>query len=120
VVLWRAGLRIQEALDLTELDLDARRGSVLVRRGNGGQRREVGLRDVTVPFREFVTIAGTAGALAGDVPSLARWAHRLFGGRILSAASLREMSRFHDGAFWQGYVLGLARDSVDGRADDRP
>src|SRR5881398_3604012 len=33
VVLWRAGLRIQEALDLTELDLDPRRGSVLVRRG---------------------------------------------------------------------------------------
>jgi integrase len=30
VVLWRAGLRIQEALDLTELDLDPRRGSVLV------------------------------------------------------------------------------------------
>jgi hypothetical protein len=65
--------------------------------------------------REFVTIAGTAGALAGDVPSLARWAHRLFGGRILSAASLREMSRFHEGAFWQGYDHGLARDSGDGR-----
>jgi site-specific recombinase XerD len=45
VVLWRAGLRIQEALDLTELDLDARRGSVLVRRGKGGRRREVGMDD---------------------------------------------------------------------------
>lgn len=43
VVLWRAGLRIQEALDLTELDLDPRRGSVLVRRGKGGRRREVGM-----------------------------------------------------------------------------
>jgi integrase len=31
VVLWRGGLRIQEALALTERDLDPRRGSVLVR-----------------------------------------------------------------------------------------
>src|SRR3954447_15525975 len=45
VVLWRAGLRIQEALDLTELDLDPRRGSVLVRCGKGGRRREVGMDD---------------------------------------------------------------------------
>jgi len=44
-VLWRSGLRIQEALDLTELDLDRRRGSVLVRRGKGGRRREVGVDD---------------------------------------------------------------------------
>src|SRR4051794_34682587 len=45
VVLRRAGLRIQEALDLDELDLDRRRGSVLVRRGKGGRRREVGMDD---------------------------------------------------------------------------
>src|SRR3954447_4067847 len=44
-VLWRAGLRIQEPLDLSELDLDRRRGSVLVRRGKGGRRREVGMDD---------------------------------------------------------------------------
>jgi site-specific recombinase XerD len=43
VVLWRAGLRIHEALALTEHDLDHRRGSVLVRRGKGGRRREVGM-----------------------------------------------------------------------------
>ena len=43
VVLWRAGLRIQEALALAEADLDHRRGSLLVRRGKGGRRREVGM-----------------------------------------------------------------------------
>jgi site-specific recombinase XerC len=43
VVLWRAGLRIQEALALAEADLDPRRGSMLVRRGKGGRRREVGM-----------------------------------------------------------------------------
>ena len=43
VILWRAGLCIQEALSLTELDLDPRRGSVLVRCGKGGRRREIGM-----------------------------------------------------------------------------
>jgi site-specific recombinase XerD len=43
VVLWRAGLRIQEALALAEHELDHRRGSILVRSGKGGHRREVGM-----------------------------------------------------------------------------
>jgi site-specific recombinase XerD len=43
VVLWRAGLRVHEALALAEHDLDPRRGSVLVRNGKGGRRREVGM-----------------------------------------------------------------------------
>jgi site-specific recombinase XerD len=45
VVLWRAGLRIQEALDLYERDLDPRRGALLIRQGKGGRRREVGMDD---------------------------------------------------------------------------
>jgi integrase len=36
-------LRIQEALALAEHDLDPRRGSLLVRSGKGGRRREVGM-----------------------------------------------------------------------------
>ena len=43
VVLWRAGLRIGEALALAETDLDARRRAVLVRHGKGDKRREVGM-----------------------------------------------------------------------------
>jgi integrase len=43
VIMWRAGLRIREALALAEGDLDHRRGSLLVRRGKGGRRREVGM-----------------------------------------------------------------------------
>jgi site-specific recombinase XerD len=43
VVLWRAGLRISEALALAESDLDRSRGAVLVRCGKGGKRREVGM-----------------------------------------------------------------------------
>jgi site-specific recombinase XerD len=43
VVLWRAGLRISEALALNESDLDRSRGAILVRHGKGGKRREVGM-----------------------------------------------------------------------------
>jgi integrase len=43
VVLWRGGLRVAEALALGEHDLDRRRGSLLVRNGNGGRRREIGM-----------------------------------------------------------------------------
>jgi site-specific recombinase XerD len=43
VLLWRAGLRISEALALRESDLDRARGAVLVRSGKGCKRREVGM-----------------------------------------------------------------------------
>ena len=43
MILWRAGLRNQEALSLGEADLDQRRGSLLVRHGKGVLRREVGM-----------------------------------------------------------------------------
>jgi integrase/recombinase XerD len=42
-VLWRAGLRISEALALAESDLDRTCGAVLVRQGKSGKRREVGM-----------------------------------------------------------------------------
>jgi site-specific recombinase XerD len=43
VVMWRAGLRISEALALAESDLDPTRGAILVRHGKGDKRREVGM-----------------------------------------------------------------------------
>jgi site-specific recombinase XerD len=42
-VLWRAGLRISEALALNETDIDERRGSLLIRHGKGDKRREAGM-----------------------------------------------------------------------------
>ena len=68
-----------------------------------------------IPSRQHAALASTAGALAGDTTSLARWGHELFGGRILRPASLREMTRFHPGALWEAYGLGLARNSFEGR-----
>jgi site-specific recombinase XerD len=43
VVMWRAGLRIAEALALRETDLELPQGSLLVRSGKGGRRRTVGM-----------------------------------------------------------------------------
>ncbi len=43
VVLWRGGLRISEVLSLAERDLDPGRGSLVVRHGKGGRRREIGM-----------------------------------------------------------------------------
>ncbi len=43
VLLWRAGLRIGEALELHESDLDRSLGAILLRRGKGGRRREVAI-----------------------------------------------------------------------------
>lgn len=42
-VLWRSGLRISEALALSESDLEPERGALLVRHGKGGKRREIGM-----------------------------------------------------------------------------
>ena len=43
VVLWRASLRLSEALALAESDLDPPGGEILVRHGKAGKRREVGM-----------------------------------------------------------------------------
>ena len=43
VVLRRAGLRIQQALTLTQTDLNERRGSMPIRHSKGDRRREVGI-----------------------------------------------------------------------------
>jgi integrase len=78
VVLWRAGLRIQEALALVEGDLDHRRGALLVRRGKGGRRREVGMDtwgwDELQPWLELrvglpsalCSVSSTAGRVAAS------------------------------------------------------
>ncbi|MGH2860869.1 MAG: tyrosine-type recombinase/integrase [Solirubrobacteraceae bacterium] len=44
-VLWRAELRISDALALAETDVDVRRESLLVRHGKGDKRREAGMDD---------------------------------------------------------------------------
>ena len=81
VILWRAGLRINEALTLAETDLEPRLGSILVRHGQGGKRHEVGMDEwgwehlepwrqhrTTLPFGPFPCVVDgpTRSALVAD------------------------------------------------------
>ena len=76
VVLWRAGLRISEALDLAETDLDRARGALVIRRGKGGRRREVGMDrwgwEALTRWQEIrATLAGRGAVLRDSRPY--RW-----------------------------------------------
>lgn len=59
VVLWRAGLRIAEALALPETDLEPTQGAILVSSGKGGRRRVVGMGEWG--WSSFVRGARSAG-----------------------------------------------------------
>jgi integrase len=62
VVAWRAGLRISEALALNETDLDHDRGALLIRRGKGDKRREVGMdRWAWSQLEPWLEVRTTAG-----------------------------------------------------------
>ena len=47
-----------------------------------------------VPFMAAVSVADAAGAIASTARDLSVWAAALYGGQILSAASLEQMTRF--------------------------
>jgi integrase len=83
VVLWRAGLRISEALALQESDLDETRPAVLVRRRKGGKRREVGMDrwawnqlEPWLRVRAGLPVGALFCVLRGPTPRLGLLAHR--------------------------------------------
>ena len=73
VVLWRAGLRISEALALSETDLDPGRGSLVVRHGKGdktagGRDGPVGVDASPAVARAQAGAAGRSAVLRGARP----------------------------------------------------
>ncbi|MGI8712022.1 MAG: tyrosine-type recombinase/integrase [Solirubrobacteraceae bacterium] len=122
VMLWRAGLRIGEALDLAETDLDASRGAVLVRHGKSGRRREVGMdrrawsqlepwiairRQLPVGALLCVTRGATAGRHRESSAARATRAHRSQSERAATvrAASAPSRPRRGDGALGRALVV---------------
>jgi site-specific recombinase XerD len=119
VILWRAGRRIQEALALAEADLDPCRGSLLVRRGKGGRRREVGMDawawEQLQPWLA-VRVALPVGPLFCILTGLTRgrrWstaAARADLRRIAAAAGVRR--RFAPHQLRHAHAVELAREGV--------
>ena len=121
VVLWRAGLRIGEALALAEADLDPRRGALLVRRGKGGRRREVGMDDWAweqlQPWISARRAPGRAAVLRRHRPTRGRpWA------AAAARAELRHVARGPASAALRPAPAAprpCRRDGPRGRAADR-
>jgi site-specific recombinase XerD len=119
VVLWRAGLRVQEALALTEHDIDRRRGSLLVRRGKGGRRREVGMDEwAWEQLRPWLTARAElpAGPLFCiiDGPTRGRpWSAAAVRREFRAiAAKARVRRRFAPHQLRHAHALELAREGV--------
>jgi site-specific recombinase XerD len=119
VILWRAGLRIQEALALAEGDLDQRRGALLVRRGKGGRRREVGMDawgwQEPQPWLELAASAASrAGALRHQRPdtrsAVSSAAARADLRRTAAEAGVRR--RFAPHQLRHAHAVELAREGV--------
>ena len=66
-----------------------------------------------LPCRSFATIAWAAGGMAADAASLVRWGWLLYGGSVLLAESLAEMTTI---AGLERYGLGTQRFPVSGGA----
>ena len=119
ILLWRAGLRISEALALSESDLDFDAGSVLVRCGKGGKRRIVGM-DLWawaqlapwLNLRRDLPIGGFLCVLTG--PTAGRpWsasAARLTLRRLASQAGVRR--RFAPHQLRHAHAVEMAREGV--------
>ena len=75
--------------------------------------RWIGLDDGTLfrPHTSAATVAWAAGAMVSSARDLATWARALYGGRVLSAESLAEMTTFDE----NDYGLGAKTYQMGGR-----
>lgn len=119
VVLWRAGIRCSEALDLAEPDLNEREHSILIRRGKGDKRRLIGMDDLgwrelapwleeraSLPVGPLFCI--TQGPTTGR-----RWGDSGVRGQVSKlalAAGIRR--RVHPHALRHAHACELAREGV--------
>jgi len=119
VVLWRSGVRISEALMLTESDLDPRRGALLIRCGKGGKRREVGMDDWGwehlrnwLAYRVELPVGPLFCVIEGNTRGRA-WANTAVRAelrRLVAAAGVRR--RFAPHQLRHAHAVEMAREGV--------
>jgi site-specific recombinase XerD len=119
VLLWRAGCASNEALTVTEHDLDARLGAIPVRHGKGGRRREVGIGPVGLgphpalargPDRAAGRAAAMRARRADPRPTWASDAARAQLRRVASKAGVRR--RFAPHQLRHAHAVELAHEGV--------
>ena len=67
-----------------------------------------------LPSRALASIAGSEGGMAADAPSIARWGALLYGGHVIDAALVEQMTAgVQDDEDWYG--LGTVRGEYDGQ-----
>lgn len=118
-MLWRAGLRISEALALRQSDRDDTRGAILMRHGKDDKRREVGMDqwgwDRLRPWLTY-RLELPVGALSCVIDGTTR-------GRHLAPAAVREQlrrtataagvrRRFAPHQLRQAHAVEIAREGV--------
>ncbi len=67
-----------------------------------------------LPSRALASLAGSEGGMAADAPSIARWGALLYGGHVIDAALVEQMTAgVQDDEDWYG--LGTVRGEYDGQ-----
>jgi site-specific recombinase XerD len=119
VLLWRSGLRISEALDLRETDLNERENSIFVRSGKGGRPRLVGMdswgwHEMRPWLEERKSLpVGTVFPVVLGKSAGRRWNPVGARGTIKTAADNSGVRRrIHPHAFRHAFACELAREGV--------
>jgi D-alanyl-D-alanine carboxypeptidase len=74
-----------------------------------------------LPSRALASSAGAAGGIAADALTLARWGHLLYGGAVIDASLVQQMTAADDDEDWYGLgtmLLGQGEEAVVGHGGD--
>lgn len=96
VVLWRAGLRCQEALDLELRDIDREQGTITIRAGKGNRRRVVGIDPAALAVLEqWLAMRARLGVPRGS--------------KVFCTITMPNLGRPLSGSYWREAIKKLGK-----------